>query len=40
VKRIFEDDEGNIAIESELRRGDTVVVLGGEMLREGSRVAF
>ena len=40
VKRIFEDDEGNVAIESELRRGDTVVVLGGEMLREGSRVAF
>ena len=40
VKKIFEDDNGNVAIESELKRGDTVVVLGGEMLKDGSKVAF
>ncbi len=40
VRRIFEDDEGNVAILSDLKRGDTVVVLGGEMLKDGSRVTF
>lgn len=40
VKPIFEDDRGNVAVVSDLKVGDTVVVLGGEMLSDTVEVVY
>jgi len=40
VRVVFEDDRGNVGVDGDLKRGDTVVVLGMESLRDGDRVLF
>lgn len=40
VKPLFEDDFGNTAIKGDLKVGDTIVVLGIEMLKDTSDVIF
>ncbi len=40
VRVLFNDGKGNVGVSGELRRGDTVVVLGMESLTDGDRVVF
>lgn len=40
VKVLFDDGKGHVGVEGALHRGDTVVVLGMESLRDGDRVVF
>ncbi len=40
VKPLFKDDFGNTAIKGDLKVGDTIVVLGIEMLKDTSNVIF
>lgn len=40
VEVVFEDGKGKVGIEGDLKRGDTVVVLGMESLKDGDRVVF
>jgi len=40
VKPIFEDDNGNVAVLSDLKVGSSVVVLGGEMLSDTMEVVY
>jgi len=40
VKVLFDDSKGHVGISGDLQRGDTVVVLGMESLKDGDRVVF